>query len=332
MRALPGAACSALCSCLELPGTVPARMCTPALHPSATRTQQPSLRVSLLGGANTSSSADSKTSSSADSKTGSSKRSGGGGSSSGGGRKRSGAQPRRLSYPPIAKPDPGVAKARCGAARGDWCGRYDAQEPIPFVAPPPATRMCMWGCNFVGEPRLLQCRPLLLPSQLLKCFCNCNFAAAASPLLPPGLHCRCCCRCPSSRKLAECARICFLPPPTGVCDATTGWCRCPAGWKGDDCSTRMRVRARGSLPHAPQLLPPVARATRSCTPGPCLPGPTSDAPPAGAPPWPRPPHACSVPAARGTGRTGLSRSPRSPPTPHMGRAQPCLVQTNATRT
>ncbi|PSC68519.1 exostosin-like glycosyltransferase [Micractinium conductrix] len=26
----------------------------------------------------------------------------------------------------------------------------------------------------------------------------------------------------------------------GVCDAMAGWCACPAGWRGDDCSTRMR--------------------------------------------------------------------------------------------
>ena len=27
----------------------------------------------------------------------------------------------------------------------------------------------------------------------------------------------------------------------GVCDQQAGWCRCPAGWTGDDCSTRQRV-------------------------------------------------------------------------------------------
>ena len=32
-----------------------------------------------------------------------------------------------------------------------------------------------------------------------------------------------------------------------------GWCRCPAGWTGDDCSTRMRVSWR-PLPLLPLLL------------------------------------------------------------------------------
>jgi hypothetical protein len=53
---------------------------------------------------------------------------------------------------PIAKPDPAVVKQRCGAALGDWCGRYEAQTPVPALPPPIGTKECLWGCNFVGEP------------------------------------------------------------------------------------------------------------------------------------------------------------------------------------
>ena len=41
----------------------------------------------------------------------------------------------------------------------------------------------------------------------------------------------------------------------GVCDAFSGWCRCPAGWTGDACDQRMRrpcsqkYRQHGFLPH-----------------------------------------------------------------------------------
>jgi hypothetical protein len=63
----------------------------------------------------------------------------------------------RLKYPPIAAPDKSIRKERCGATKGDWCGRYDAQVPIPAKAPPRGDRKCLWGdnpaqqCNFVGE-------------------------------------------------------------------------------------------------------------------------------------------------------------------------------------
>ncbi|KAL4419203.1 hypothetical protein ABPG77_000597 [Micractinium sp. CCAP 211/92] len=96
-------------------------------------------------------------------------------SSSDGGGNDPKAQFWRIVRTPIAKPDPSIVKQRCGATRGDWCGRYDAQPPIPALPPPRGDRLCLWGCNFVG-----------------------------------------------------------------VCDGTRGWCRCPAGWTGDDCSTRMR--------------------------------------------------------------------------------------------
>lgn len=45
---------------------------------------------------------------------------------------------------PIAEPDPAIVAERCGATRGDWCGRYDAQTPIPALPPPRGDRPCLW--------------------------------------------------------------------------------------------------------------------------------------------------------------------------------------------
>jgi hypothetical protein len=61
-----------------------------------------------------------------------------------------------LACPRIAKPDSKVVKERCGCAIGDWCGRYEAQTPVPAKPPPRGTRQCLWGndtiqCNWVGE-------------------------------------------------------------------------------------------------------------------------------------------------------------------------------------
>ena len=113
-------------------------------------------------------------------------RGGGSGGGGGGGSKRStnkGQAGAPLQYDPIAAADPAVAKERCRSTRGDWCGRYLAQEPIPAKPPPQGNQTCLWKCNSVG-----------------------------------------------------------------TCDAMKGWCRCPAGWMGDDCSTRMKVCAAARQP------------------------------------------------------------------------------------
>ena len=112
--------------------------CPPALQAKA------SLRNTLLGSVN------------GDMSSGGSNSSNGGSSVSGGRQDRQ----KRPAYPPIARPDPEVVKARCGATQGDWCGRYAAQEPIPAEPLPAANKSCLWGCNFVGEcgaPAQLPC-------------------------------------------------------------------------------------------------------------------------------------------------------------------------------
>jgi hypothetical protein len=62
---------------------------------------------------------------------------------------------KRLPDTHVADPDPVIVKQRCGATLGDWCGRYDAQQPIPARPPPRGNKACLWGepapCNFVGE-------------------------------------------------------------------------------------------------------------------------------------------------------------------------------------
>ena len=111
-----------------------------------------------------------------------------GGASSGGSKRNSTHQGQAgapLQYDPIAEADPAVSKERCRSTRGDWCGRYLAQEPIPAIPPPQGNQTCLWKCNSVG-----------------------------------------------------------------TCDAMKGWCRCPAGWMGDDCSTRMKVCAAACHPTA----------------------------------------------------------------------------------
>ncbi|KAI3432296.1 hypothetical protein D9Q98_003856 [Chlorella vulgaris] len=92
-----------------------------------------------------------------------------------------GKQNARIKHPPVAAPDEQVVMARCGATRGNWCGRYDNQTPLPARAPPLGNQSCLWGDDLALQ---------------------CNFV--------------------------------------GVCDGIKGWCRCPAGWTGDDCSRRMR--------------------------------------------------------------------------------------------
>lgn len=43
---------------------------------------------------------------------------------------------------------------------------------------------------------------------------------------------------PPPRGTQQCLWNCNF---AGVCDGVTGWCRCPAGWTGDDCATRLKV-------------------------------------------------------------------------------------------
>lgn len=116
-----------------------------------------------------------------------------------------GGRTPRKAYPPLAQPDAAFVKERCGAATGDWCGRYHAQQPFPAEPPPTPNITCLWGCNFVG-----------------------------------------------------------------VCDASTGWCRCPAGWQGVDCSTRMkrpcsqRLRDHGFEPFDEPTNPAFGGGTFAC--------------------------------------------------------------------
>ncbi len=65
-------------------------------------------------------------------------------SSSDGGGNDPKAQFWRIVRTPIAEPDPSIVKQRCRATRGDWCGRYDAQPPIPALQPPRGDRLCLW--------------------------------------------------------------------------------------------------------------------------------------------------------------------------------------------
>lgn len=65
----------------------------------------------------------------------------------------------------------------------------------------------------------------------------------------------------------------------GVCDRLAGWCRCPAGWTGDDCSTRLKVRCAAagcparccckacSMQEAAQTVCCVQKARRCADPG-----------------------------------------------------------------
>ncbi|KAL4427652.1 hypothetical protein ABPG75_001741 [Micractinium tetrahymenae] len=73
-----------------------------------------------------------------------------------------------------------------------------------------------------------------------------------------------------------------MPPPrgtqqclwgcnfVGVCDGLTGWCRCPAGWTGDDCSTRMKrpcsqhMRRHGFEPYNAPTDPSMGGLTMAC--------------------------------------------------------------------
>ena len=75
-----------------------------------------------------------------------------------------GSHTLRHNAPIATAADPAVVADRCGATKGDWCGRYYAQKPIPATSPPQGKKMCLWGapatCNFVGMfPLLLQRLP-----------------------------------------------------------------------------------------------------------------------------------------------------------------------------
>lgn len=87
---------------------------------------------------------------------------------------------------PIAKPDATVVQQRCGATLGDWCGRYEAQEPVPAVAPPTGTRECLWGCNFVGEPCVAYPLAAWQPAHLLAMPAAPAEASGARSSLEPG--------------------------------------------------------------------------------------------------------------------------------------------------
>jgi hypothetical protein len=116
-----------------------------------------------------------------------------GGSGSGGGLFGTGKHVEnvmaRIKHPPIAAPDKQVVKARCGATRGDWCGRYDNQTPLPARAPPLGNQSCLWGddltlqCNFIGAlghvcfMHLQRCCHKQRPAVLLLCPSKCCNAA-----------------------------------------------------------------------------------------------------------------------------------------------------------
>jgi hypothetical protein len=97
-----------------------------------------------------------------------------------------GKQNARIKHPPVAAPDEQVVKARCGATRGDWCGRYDNQTPLPARAPPLGNQSCLWGddlalqCNFVGA---------------LGTWDSCTYNAAAISSQRPAARLICPCNC-----------------------------------------------------------------------------------------------------------------------------------------
>ncbi len=119
----------------------------PACLPNCLQAQA-SLRNTLLGSITLNGGSDSDGSSSNSSTVGGSMT--GGQQQKARGKGAAVRRPQRRTYPPLAKPDPKVVKERCGAAKGDWCGRYDAQKPFPAEPPPTPNVTCLWGCTFVG--------------------------------------------------------------------------------------------------------------------------------------------------------------------------------------
>lgn len=130
---------------------------------------------------------------------------------------------------------------------------------------------------------------------------QCMRRLLGGPAAPASLHCRGC-------------------NFVGVCDRLAGWCRCPAGWTGDDCSTRLKASCstarcpsrRCSLAgHAGRLCRWVAVVRRVCAGSAPPPPPTQHPSPSPHPPHTLtdfPPCVCSAPAPGITAGTVSSRS------------------------